>query len=155
MTEYDGRILIKYVVWWPNSHVACIISSYISNHPGQWKWIHRSRQQWPWSYHCQIISYQVHYSDGYIDTYGSLSSSSAGPVVWSTVFVTSNPHVRPCCVSNSLVPVNSTIILTINADHNNSNRYTVNLFYCNVERRSIDPMVKIDLSLKVCNDGNV
>ncbi|KAJ8659341.1 hypothetical protein O0I10_005056 [Lichtheimia ornata] len=76
------------------------------------------------------------------------SHTSAGPVVWSTVFVTSNPHARPCCVSNSLVPVNSTIILTINADRNNANRYTVNLFYCNVERRSIDPMVKIDLTLK-------
>ncbi|KAI8140412.1 hypothetical protein BJV82DRAFT_671490 [Fennellomyces sp. T-0311] len=76
------------------------------------------------------------------------TSPLSGTVIWSTIFVTTNPHVRPCCVSNSLVPVNSTIVLTINAHDNSSDRYAVYLHYYNEERRSVVPLVKAEMVLK-------
>ncbi|KAI9495131.1 hypothetical protein BDB00DRAFT_816053 [Zychaea mexicana] len=81
-------------------------------------------------------------------TLAKTTSPISGTVVWSTVFVTTNPHVRPCCVSNSLVPVNSTIILTINAHDNSSDRYAIYLHYYNEERRSVVPLVKAEIALK-------
>ena len=72
----------------------------------------------------------------------------SGSVIWSSVFVTTNPHTKPCCVSNSLVPVNSTIILTINAHDNSSGRYAIYLHYYNEEQRSIVPLVKAEMVLK-------
>ncbi|KAI9319293.1 hypothetical protein BX666DRAFT_2025602 [Dichotomocladium elegans] len=74
--------------------------------------------------------------------------ASSGTVIWSNVFVTSAPTVRPCCISSSLVPVNSTIILTISSVPKTADKYTLSLYYCNEERRSIDPMVKTELVLK-------
>ncbi|KAI9258122.1 hypothetical protein BDA99DRAFT_515291 [Phascolomyces articulosus] len=78
----------------------------------------------------------------------SISSHPSGTVVWSTVFVTTNPHSKPCCVSNSLVPINSTIILTISSLDNASDRFAIYLHYYNEERRSMVPLVKAEMVLK-------
>ncbi|KAI7905443.1 uncharacterized protein BX663DRAFT_549446 [Cokeromyces recurvatus] len=67
-------------------------------------------------------------------------------VIWSTVFVTSNAHTRPCCVASSMVPSMSTIIVTIN-NVKDSNIYSFKMDYVNVERRSIDPITSIDIKL--------
>ncbi|KAI7852997.1 hypothetical protein BDC45DRAFT_443010 [Circinella umbellata] len=81
-------------------------------------------------------------------TVAKSSTPSSGTVIWSSVFVTTNPHTKPCCVSNSLVPINSTIILTINAHDNSSGRYAIYLHYYNEEQRSIVPLVKAEMVLK-------
>ncbi|KAI8088451.1 hypothetical protein BDF21DRAFT_358172 [Thamnidium elegans] len=69
-----------------------------------------------------------------------------GTVVWSTVFVTSNAHTRPCCIPTSMVPSMSTIVVTIN-NVAGSDAYTIKLNYINVERRSIDTLVSINIKL--------
>ncbi|KAI8329409.1 hypothetical protein BC941DRAFT_384685 [Chlamydoabsidia padenii] len=68
-------------------------------------------------------------------------------VLWSTTFVTTSSHVRPCCVPNSMVPVNSTIVVTI-SNTKESAPYTVKLLYINEERRSINVAAKLDMDLK-------
>ncbi|KAI8645967.1 hypothetical protein BD408DRAFT_410924 [Parasitella parasitica] len=67
-------------------------------------------------------------------------------IIWSTVFVTSNAHTRPCCIPSSMVPSMSTIVVTV-SNVAGSDVYTIKLNYVNVERRSIDVLTSIDLSL--------
>lgn len=69
-----------------------------------------------------------------------------GQVIWSTVFVTSNAHTRPCCIPTSMVPSMSTIVVTI-SQATSADTYTIKLNYVNVERRSIDNLASIDLKL--------
>jgi hypothetical protein len=69
-----------------------------------------------------------------------------GNVIWSTVFVTSNAHTRPCCIPSSMVPSMSTIIVTV-SNVAGSDVYTIKLNYVNVERRSIDLLTSIDVKL--------
>ncbi|ORZ19823.1 hypothetical protein BCR42DRAFT_481740 [Absidia repens] len=68
-------------------------------------------------------------------------------VLWSTVFVTSSSHVRPCCIPNSMVPANSTIVVTV-CQSKESTKYTLKLYYINEERRSINIAVSTDLEPK-------
>ncbi|KAI8090001.1 uncharacterized protein BX664DRAFT_334432 [Halteromyces radiatus] len=68
-------------------------------------------------------------------------------VMWSTVFVTTSSHIRPCCIPNSMVPANSTIVVTI-CQAEGSDNYSVKLHYINEERRSINVAAEIDLNLK-------
>ncbi|GAA5806424.1 hypothetical protein HPULCUR_011958 [Helicostylum pulchrum] len=69
-----------------------------------------------------------------------------GTVVWSTAFVTSNAHTRPCCIPTSMVPSMSTIVVII-SNVAGSDTYTIKLNYINVERRSIDTLTSIDIKL--------
>lgn len=66
-------------------------------------------------------------------------------VIWSTVFVTSNAHTRPCCIPSSMVPSLSTIVVTVCKASNDT--YTIKLNHVNVERRSIDLLTSIDIKL--------
>ncbi|CAO3596888.1 unnamed protein product [Absidia cylindrospora] len=68
-------------------------------------------------------------------------------VLWSTVFVTSSSHVRPCCIPNSMIPANSTIVVTV-CQAKGSTKYTTKLYYINEERRSINIAVSTDLETK-------
>ncbi|KAI7870003.1 hypothetical protein BDF14DRAFT_1778373 [Spinellus fusiger] len=70
--------------------------------------------------------------------------SSEVHVVWSTIFVTSNAHVRPCCIPNTMLPGLSTVIMTV-SNTPGSDVYTVRMFYMNEERRSVDLLAKIDM----------
>ncbi|KAK4517369.1 DNA repair protein rhp26 [Mucor velutinosus] len=69
-----------------------------------------------------------------------------GNVIWSTVFVTSNAHARPCCIPSSMVPSMSTIVVTV-SHVAGSDAYTIKLNYVNVERRSIDVLTSINVKL--------
>lgn len=69
-----------------------------------------------------------------------------GNVIWSTVFVTSNAHTRPCCIPSSMVPSMSTIVVTV-SNVAGSDVYAIKLNYVNVERRSIDLLTSIDVKL--------
>ncbi|KAI7896338.1 uncharacterized protein EV154DRAFT_435444 [Mucor mucedo] len=73
-------------------------------------------------------------------------SHKNGAVIWSTVFVTSNAHTRPCCIPTSMVPSMSTIVVTI-SNVTGSDTYSIKLNYINVERRSIDVLATIDVKL--------
>jgi hypothetical protein len=73
-------------------------------------------------------------------------AQKSGKVIWSTVFVTSNAHTRPCCIPSSMVPSLSTIVVTI-SNVAGSDVYTIKLNYVNVERRSIDVLASIDIKL--------
>lgn len=73
-------------------------------------------------------------------------AQKSGKVIWSTVFVTSNAHTRPCCIPSSMVPSMSTIVVTI-SNVAGSDLYTIKLNYVNVERRSIDLLATIDTKL--------
>ncbi|CAO3595573.1 unnamed protein product [Absidia cylindrospora] len=74
-------------------------------------------------------------------------AESVEHVLWSTVFVTSSSHVRPCCIPNSMLPANSTVVVTI-CKRKDLDNYTVKLHYINEERRSIIVAAEIDLKLK-------
>ncbi|KAI8064348.1 hypothetical protein BC940DRAFT_242517 [Gongronella butleri] len=65
-------------------------------------------------------------------------------VIWSTVFITTNSHIRPCCIPNSMAPANSTIVVTISK----GNAFSLNLHYINEERRSIHVLAKVDLDIQ-------
>ncbi|KAI9019321.1 hypothetical protein CLU79DRAFT_758234 [Phycomyces nitens] len=65
-------------------------------------------------------------------------------VVWSTVFVTSNAHVRPCCIPNTMVPALSTVVMTV-SNIEGSDVYNIRTYYMNEERRSVDLLAKIDM----------
>lgn len=73
-------------------------------------------------------------------------SQKNGAVIWSSVFVTSNAHTRPCCIPTSMVPSMSTIVVTI-SNVTGSDMYSIKLNYINVERRSIDILATIDVKL--------
>lgn len=67
-------------------------------------------------------------------------TTKEGEVVWSSVFVTSNP----CCIPSSMVPAQSTMVITVT---HIGDAYTVRLSFVNVERRSIENVAKMELKL--------
>ncbi|CAO3623493.1 unnamed protein product [Cunninghamella blakesleeana] len=68
-------------------------------------------------------------------------------VLWSSVFLTTSAHARPCCIPNSVVPANSTMVITLRKSKE-AKKYTIKLHCINEERRSINETVKIDLELQ-------
>ncbi|ORX57018.1 hypothetical protein DM01DRAFT_1303418 [Hesseltinella vesiculosa] len=66
-------------------------------------------------------------------------------VIWSTNFTTTNSHIRPCCVPNSMAPANSTIVATV-VQH--AKGYSLNLHHINEERRSIHLLANIEMAIK-------
>jgi hypothetical protein len=68
------------------------------------------------------------------------TTSKEGEVVWSSVFVTSNP----CCIPSTMVPAQSTMVITVT---HIGDAYTVRLNFVNVERRSIENVAKMELKL--------
>ncbi|CAO3609761.1 unnamed protein product [Cunninghamella echinulata] len=75
-------------------------------------------------------------------------SKSDELVLWSSVFLTTSAHTSPCCIPNSVVPANSTMVITLCQAKNSKKKYTVKLNCINEERRSINETVKIDLELQ-------
>lgn len=69
-------------------------------------------------------------------------------MVWSTVFTTPKLNAKPCCVSSSLVPPNSTIIVSISSLSKTSELYSVCLHYVNEERSSVDLLANVHFALK-------